>query len=372
MSDDPKWHDLPILRELHNQWLANRGNAPADGFQRPFSRDWETLLADAELVSADSRNEANHDARMLSAAGLLTVKTVRHRPEYIQRVAIPLEAEDRLRNLFPEFYPNPDDKFDPTTVSWEPEMKFVAEARVTVNSEDLLKLNAFFKDRALARLVVPIKERSLQIFSDEKRLDLLLGSALFRADRLSLKLLKCQIVSQPFGWKRGPIDTGKILVVENAATWHSYARWNAERRIFSAVIYGCGNCFAESIRYLADILAEFSSQQRIFYFGDLDPQGLRIPVEASRKAVGLGLPHIEPDLWSYSNLLKIGCGREVPFDAAEPASNAEFQWLAHLAEPARKILESGKRLAQEHIGWESLNTQTSWSHLDTSVITSPP
>ena len=139
MIDDPKWHDLPILRELHNQWLANRGNTPADGFQRPFSRDWETLLADAELVSADSRNEANRDVRMLSAAGLLTVKTVRHRPEYIQRVAIPLEAEDRLRNVFPEFYPNPDDKFDPTTVSWEPEMKFVTEARVTVNRIALAK-----------------------------------------------------------------------------------------------------------------------------------------------------------------------------------------------------------------------------------------
>ena len=372
MSDDPKWRELPILRELHNQWLANRGNAVADGFQRPFSRDWETLLADAELVSAESRNEANRDARMLANVGLVAIKTVRHRPEYIQRVAIPLEAKDRLRNLFPEFYPSLNDKFDPTTVSWEPEMNFVAEARVMVNPEDLLRLNAFFKHQATEHLIIPIKERSLQIFGDEKRLDLLLGSALFRADRLSLKLLKCEIVGQPFGWKRGPIDTGTILVVENAATWHSYALWNAERRIFSAVIYGCGNCFAESIRHLADILAECSSQQRIFYFGDLDPQGLRIPVEASRKAVGLGLPHIEPDLWSYSNLLKIGCGREVPFDAAEPASDSEFQWLTHLAEPARMILESGKRLAQEHIGWKFLNTQTSWSHLDTSVIVNPP
>ena len=357
MSDDPRWRDLPILRELHNQWLANRGNASADGFQRPFSRDWETLLADAELVSAESRNEANRDARMLAAIGLLTVKTVRHRPEYIQRVAIPLEAEGRLRNLFPEFYPNPNDEFDPTTVSWEPEMKFVAEARVMVNPEDLLRLNSFFKSRALERLIVPIKERSLQIFGDEKRLDFLLGSALFRADRLSLNLLKCEIVGQPFGWKRGPIDTGRFLVVENAATWHSYARWNAERRIFSAVIYGCGNCFAESVRYLADIIAQFPTQQRIFYFGDLDPQGLRIPVEASRKAVGLGLPHVEPALWSYSNLLKIGCGREVSFESTEPASDAEFQWLAHLGEPVRKILESGKRLAQEHIGWEFLSTQ---------------
>jgi hypothetical protein len=365
MTDDPKWRHLPILRELHCQWLVNRGIVSSDDFQRPFSRDWEALLSDAKLLSAEARNEASRDARTLASIGLLVIKTVRLRPEYIQRVSIPLEAEDRLRNLYPEFNVAQNDKFVPTTVSWEPEMQFVVEARATVNPEDLLRLNSFFKNRGQQRLVVPIKERSLQIFGDEKRLDLLLGSALFRVDRLSLDLLKCEIVGQPFGWRRGPTDTGKILVVENAATWHSYARWNAERRIFSAVIYGCGNCFAESIRYLADIFAEFSSPQRTFYFGDLDPQGLRIPTEASQKSVRLGMSPVEPDLWSYSNLLKTGHGREVQSEATEPASATEFEWLSHLADPVRQILESGKRLAQEHVGWEFLRKEASWSHLDT-------
>jgi hypothetical protein len=358
MTDNPKWRELPILRELHNQWLVNRGYALADGFRRPFSRDWETLLADAKLISAESRSEASHDARMLAAVGLLAIKTARHRPEYIQRISIPLEVEGRLRNLFPEFNTTPNEKFDPTTVAWEPEMKFVVEARAMVNSEELLRLNAFFKDREQQRPVVPIKERSLQIFGDEKRLDLLLGSALFRSDRLSLDLLKCEIVGEPFGWKRGPTDTGKILVVENAATWHSYSRWNGEVKQFSAIVYGCGNCFAESIHNLPDILAEFSSPQRILYFGDLDPQGLRIPVQASANAIQIGLPRVEPDLWSYGHLLTIGQGKEVLCDATEPASQAEFEWLSHLAESAGAILNVGKRLAQENVGWEFLSTKT--------------
>ena len=358
MTDDPKWRDLPVFRELHDQWLVNRGHAPADEFQRPFSRDWESLLADAELVSAEQRNEANRDARRLAAVGLLQIKTVRHRPEYIQRVSILLESESRLRNLFPEFHLNPANDFDLTTVAWEPEMQFVIAARAMVNPNDLLRLNNFFKERNQQRLIVPIKERSLQIFGDEKRLDTLLGSALFRADQLSLNLLRCEIVGEPLGWKRGLADTGRILVVENAATWHSYSCWNTQVRQFSAVVYGCGNRFAESVRHLANILAEFPTPQRVFYFGDLDPQGLRIPTEASAKSVALGLPHIEPDLWSYTHLLEIGRGKETPFETAEPASETEFVWLSHLAEPVRKILEAEKRLAQEHIGLEFLSTKT--------------
>src|SRR6266705_6309959 len=245
MNDDPKWRELPVLRELHNQWLGNRGETPPDGFQIPFSRDWEKLLADAKLLLAEQRNEAMRDVRMLATTGLLQIKTVRHRPEYIQRVSIPLEAEPRLRNLFPEFNLSGNDRFDPTTILWEAEMKFVVEARVMVNPEDLLRLNSFFKDRNSQRQIVPIKERSLQIFGDEKRLDLLLGSAIFRPDRLSLDLLKCEIIGEPFGWKRGATNTGKILVVENAATWHSYSRWNAQTKQFSAVVYGCSNRFAE-------------------------------------------------------------------------------------------------------------------------------
>jgi hypothetical protein len=358
MNDEPKWRDLPVLRELHNQWLANRSETPPDGFQRPFSRDWEKLLADAGLLSAEQRGEAMRDVRMLAATGLLQIKTVRHRSEHIQRVSVPLEAQPRLRSLFPEFHLSQCDKFDPTTIPWETEMKFVAEARIMVNPEDLLRLNNFFKDQNQQRPVVPIKERSLQIFQDEKRLDLLLNSTLFRPDRLSLNLLKCEIIGEPLGWKRGTTDTGKILVVENAATWHSYSRWNFHTNHFSAVVYGCGNRFAESIRYLADILAEIPSPQRVFYFGDLDPQGLRIPTEAAQKSVRLNLPRVEPHLWSYANLLKIGHGKEVPFEAGEPASAIEFEWLTSLAQPVRKILESGKRLAQEHVGWEFLSAQT--------------
>src|SRR5438309_51326 len=83
------------------------------------------------------------------------------------------------------------------------------------------------------------KVRSLEIFGDEKRLDQLMrGSALFGNGRLTPETLRCIIVSEPLPWTRGPNPDGPILVIENAATWHSYCRWNAERKHFSAVVYG--------------------------------------------------------------------------------------------------------------------------------------
>jgi hypothetical protein len=41
--------------------------------------------------------------------------------------------------------------------------------------------------------------------------------------------------------------------------------------------------------------------------------------------------------------LEIGRGKETPFETAEPATVAEFEWLSHLAEPVRKILEAERR-----------------------------
>lgn len=357
---DAKWRHLPVLIELHQQWMMNRAGNRAEAFQRPFSRDWEKLLDAAGLVFADQRQEAERDARLLAAAGLVKLKPHKRHPRVIERISLPLEAEHRLRELFPEFHSQTGARLDLAGVDWAPEMRFVMQGRVLVNPEDLLRLNVFFKESRNQRPIVPIKERSLQIFGDEKRLDDLLSTALFGAGRLSLHLLRCEKVGEPFGWRRGPGDTGRILAIENAATWHSYTRWNAQHGFFSAVVYGRGNCFCDSLSYLADILTEFVTPQRVYYFGDLDAQGLRIPAEACEKAPALGLPRIEPDLWSYRHLLAAGQSREAAPEAAVPVSEKEWQWLGPLAEAVRELLAQGRRLPQEHIGWEFLSAQSGW------------
>ena len=126
--------------------------------------------------------------------------------------------------------------------------------------------------------------------------------------------------------------------------------------IISRVSLRAGNRFADGIRYMANIFAELGGTRRLLYFGDLDPQGLLIPQEASARAQVLGLPAVEPHLWSYGHLFTLGAGRGQTWEF-EPPSSSLCDWLGDFAEPARQLFISGKRIAQEHIGWDFLQTK---------------
>ena len=90
----------------------------------------------------------------------------------------------------------------------------------------------------------------------------------------------------------------------------------------------------------------------MLYFGDLDSAGLRIPRRASERAQRLGLPQIEPHVWSYHALLRFNAADAGVED--DDVSDADLAWIGDLAESVRPLLASGRRLAQEHIGWEYL------------------
>ena len=359
IADARRWRSCAWLRELVQQWHAARGYSEPAEFQRPFSRDWEELLKSASLLSAEARNEAFRDAKALESAGIVELRTERYRPYQILRVIVPFAAEVRLRELFSDELPGrPEAAFDLTSVTWSPKLAFVAASRIAVAPEDLLKLNTFLFNDHGSRPIIPIKERSREIFGDEKRLDALLSTSLFRNGRLDLKNdLCCELVGEPLGWKRGPVEAAAqpIIVIENAGTWHSYCRWNNERKGFSAVVYGCGNRFADGVRYLADIFTELGGPRRVLYFGDLDPQGLLIPQEASGRAKSAGLPAVEPHLWSYAAMLRVSKEDGQPWEG-EPPSATLCDWLQSLADSGRRLFALNQRLAQEHVGWEFLQT----------------
>jgi len=351
--------DLPIACELFAQWQGARGGR-TDPASRPFSRSWEALLEDARLVSATERSEAERDARGLETDGWVELKSVRYKPHLIDRVIIPLGAEARWCQAFGFVPPSDEEARQIRDFPWEPELSFLRDARLNLPFAELQQLNMFLKDRSRERTVVPIKERSLQIFGNEKRLDILFPSALFRSGRLDLtRHLICELIGVPLAWKRGPAAAAQqpLIVIENAATWHSYCRWNKKRNLFSAVVYGDGNRFVDGIRYLKDIFAELGGTRRVLYFGDLDPQGLLIPQEASGRAQAASLPAVEPHLWSYRELLRVGEGRGQAWEG-EPPSSTLCDWVGEFADPVRQLFAAGKRLAQEHLGWEFLQGQT--------------
>ena len=349
----------PVASALFAQWQRARGSR-LELSQRPFSRRWEDLLEVAALVTATERADAERDARALEADGWVELKTVRYRPHLLDRIVMPLGAESRWCEAFGFMPPSDEEARQIREFGWEPQLAFLREARVNISFGELFQLNDFIRRGGKDRELVPIKERSLQIFRDEKRLDMLLGTVLFREGRLDSKRdLRCEVIGVPLAWKRGPASAASqpVIVIENAATWHSYCRWNSDRALFSAVLYGDGNRFADSVRYLPDIFAELGGCRRVLYFGDLDPQGLVIPQEASARLQAAGLPAIEPHLWSYQALLDFGEGCSQPWEGEAPSSSL-CDWLVECSEPARRLFETGRRLAQEHVGWEFLRCKS--------------
>lgn len=234
-----------------------------------------------------------------------------------------------------------------------PELAFVRDARLNIRFAELRRINAFFLNGGANRPCVPIKERSLEMFGFEKRFDALVGSVLFGVGRLSLEQLRCFFVTEPLGWQRGPASQGPLLVLENAATWDTFRRWNDAHPTFSAVVYGQGNCFVDRVPFLIEIFRELGGPRPVLYFGDLDASGLRIPARASREAQRLGLPPVEPYLDAYRALLS-QAARATPANEDDPIHREDVNWLGPLAQEAWRILERNQRLAQEWVGWEYL------------------
>jgi hypothetical protein len=342
---------MPMACELFVQWRRARGGR-SEPSVRPFSRNWEDLLETAELVSAVDRGDAERDARHLAQEGWVTLGFVRYKSQLIERIAIPLEAEARWCSAF-GFTPVSDEETRAVReYPWCTDLAFVREARLALSFDELRQIDRFLSRKDFSEAgSVPVKERSLELFGDEKRLDILLQSALFREGRLTLEHLRCHYVIEPLGWKRGPNGTGPSIVLENAATWDTYTRWNESHPTFSATIYGQGNCFAERVLFLTEIFRELGGPRPVYYFGDLDAAGLRIPSRASKIALRHGLPPVEPHLPSYRALLTFAAQATSANDD-DPAREQDFDWLGPMRVEAWQLLGSARRLAQEYLGWD--------------------
>lgn len=343
------WSSFPVLEEFHAQWWKNRGRKLGT-HRTAFWRNWETLLEDAGLKTAELRREAERDIRELAKADLLQIKTDRSRPHIILRIGLPLDQETRLAELFQDPIESKP-TFDPGTIHWEPEVAFLTTERVQVAPEDLLAINHFFQQGGRERPLVPIKERSLTIFGNEKRLDQLLVTSLFDQNRLTLGHLRAYYVPEPLGWRRGDGPSGHCLIVENAATWESFCRYNQIRASWSAVIYGAGHRCIEGSQFLATIAQETGAIQSLDYFGDVDAEGLRIPVFMANRCRELGFPGPQPLEWAYQWLLENGH----PAPAQAVVDPAVLDWLpSSMREAVGQLLRQGQRIAQEHLGWEHL------------------
>lgn len=233
---------------------------------------------------------------------------------------------------------------------WRPELEWAHELRLSGDEfEALSAIQAFLRDHPTPARVAH-RERSLELFGHEKRLDRLVRGRLFDNDRLSLELLGCWWAAPPIAWKPLRGD-GPVIVSENAAGYHAIAA--AYAGTTAAVAYGAGGAFAQSVASLTDI----GPVGDIAYIGDLDAEGLAIPQRAAPAAAAAGLPEPRPDFTQWEALADAATRYGQIADPVPAEVAVEMcQWFGDrpVGEAVRLLLEQGVRVPQEALTAEVL------------------
>ena len=240
--------------------------------------------------------------------------------------------------------------FDHKNFPWVAQLQFIPEMNRLKSPSDALKIHEFLK-RNPEPPIVPIKERSWQIFGDEKHLETILGSTLFGANRLTEDLLRCRTVSLTLLYHSLPTRIEEpALIVENESSFHSFTRLNAQKEIYSATVYGAGHAVLKATKFLQE-LAESLKTNQFLYFGDLDRRGLGIAQELNESMRKVGITIIPAEIL-YRNLLDVSSACQgTPIDL--PNSFVSWLPISLQTEVCDHIRERG-RIAQEGLGWERL------------------
>ena len=254
--------------------------------------------------------------------------------------------------------------FDHQTFPWSVPMSFVAGLRRLPNLKIAQQLNDFFRGDWASRVPVPVKERSYEIFGNEKMLERVLEGQFGSKGQLTLELLRCYRVSiVPV--HRAFCDGHDILIVENEATFDSISRWNVQHRYFRVVIYGRGR---EAEKIADFLLDELKTQPGlVYYYGDLDRLGISIPYRLSRLLQGAGGSGVIPAAACYRLLLQQSPAIITALeDSLEWNDSPDSEWLAALDwlpddihSATEALLKGDGRIAQEATGWELLCHQNS-------------
>lgn len=198
--------------------------------------------------------------------------------------------------------------------------------------------------------IVPIRYRSVQLFGDEKRLEHLLhSSTLFGPGLLNLDLLACQRFPPPMA--AAEVGPGPdLLVVENSDTYWTaieVLRNHPAVHPVGAVAWGCGTSFLAQIATLTlDVAGRGPVTGIVWYWGDLDPEGLAIATNAATASADIKGPPIRAakQLWAAM------ANQPVQSPGTITWSDIGSEWLGQeLHAKLSTVRSAGGRVAQEAV-----------------------
>jgi hypothetical protein len=241
--------------------------------------------------------------------------------------------------------------YDFSLVPWVPEMGFWPTLK-PAQLETARLINDFLLRRRGSLTLAPIKERSLEIFGNEKKLDELRKDDSVFGGRLPLSALGAFQVPLPLPYRIAAAPGRPVLIVENHDSFWSFGEWNQERKQYAAVVYGAGLAFQSSGRALQQVLAE-TRGAGAEYLGDLDPAGISIPVNFNTSQAADCI-RVKPALPFYAWLLQYGKRRRLE-QLHESALILARSWLgATITDGLSQTWQEGRWIPQESLGIEML------------------
>lgn len=252
--------------------------------------------------------------------------------------------------------PQPKPVIDAATIPWLAELSFCTELTRTRSLEAALAINNFLIEHRHDLTPVPLRERSLQIFGDEKRLDSLVGNGALFGGRLPLTVIGAFELEQPLVYEVG--EAGKpLLVVENHHTYWSLCQWNKRSKRYSAIVYGAGSNFSSTGNAI-DVVLNQVDGTGIEYFGDIDAAGLEIPYVFSTRRFRTNHAGALPAKDLYQWLLEHGVKRTfIESNAlAKIHEDKYIEWLGcdGQIDGVRKLFQEKQWIPQESLGTEAL------------------
>jgi hypothetical protein len=226
------------------------------------------------------------------------------------------------------------------SVPWHPTLAFVRELPRLGEPEleALLRIQVFLAEGGMDAEFLTVRERSLRLLGDDKRLEKLAEGQLFRPGRLSFELLRCRLIHAPFVFR--DFCVGKAaLIVENKDTFASACEARAmlgERSEIRWLVYGAGSGILQSI---ASFTQWADRPMRLLYFGDLDAKGLSIALRLQDICTGHGLPALEPHTGAYILLTDRATAAKYHLEGQTYSKDLQANFRAWLPEMLHTAIE---------------------------------
>lgn len=228
--------------------------------------------------------------------------------------------------------------------------------------EQILKLSEFlWNKKESLNNEISVKERSFEIWGEEKFLESKEGKSISSFNKLDNKILNFYYAPEPFFCTEIKKKNKDViaLIIENKDTWYSIGKAlnKSKNKLFygkeiNLLIYGEGNK-ATRKNAVSDFINLISDSICIVYYaGDIDIAGVNMMYECMKN----NTVNFEPFLPLYKSMINIADVNKMnkTEDNRGTSYNKEFltQFNQYEQVIVKKILDSNKRIPQEILNYQ--------------------